>query len=375
MEASSSELLLEVWAVLSANTPFRWALALCAAVVAFALGFGARRIVRRRYALAAATEHVEWLEVPLEVASKTSSLVLVLGALYAGFSLLTLPAALRSGAGAVMTAVLFWQLGVWGSASVVAWLAARRKLADERDRAALGSFGIIGFVLRLLVWVLIALLALDNFGVDITALVAGLGVGGIAVALAVQNVLGDLFASLSITLDRPFVLGDFIIVDDFMGSVEQIGVKSTRLRSLGGEQIILANADLLGSRVRNYGRMVERRVVFAVGIVYDTPAELVEQVPGMIRAAVEAVPTLRFDRSHFSGFGDSSLNFETVYYVLSPDYTVYMDAQQAVYLAILKEFAARGVAFAYPTRRLILDPLQIDERAAAHRELAPPSRS
>ena len=133
-------------------------------------------------------------------------------------------------------------------------------------------------------------------GVDITALVAGLGIGGIAVALALQNILGDLFASLSITLDRPFVVGDFLIVGDFLGTVEYIGIKSTRLRSLSGEQIIMANADLLGSRVRNYGRMAERRVVFTINVTYETTAEVLERIPALIREIVAAQPGTRFDR-------------------------------------------------------------------------------
>jgi len=228
-------------------------------------------------------------------------------------------------------------------------------------RAVVGlssSLGIIGFVLRVLVWLLVILLALDNFGVDITALVAGLGVGGIAVALAVQNVLGDLFASLSITLDRPFVLGDFIVVDDFAGSVEHIGVKSTRLRSLHGEQIVMANADLLGSRIRNYGRMQERRVLFTLGVTYETPREALLQIPAIIRRCIETQAETRFDRSHFAHYGASSLDFETVYFVLSADFTKHMDIRQAVYFAIHEAFEAAAIKRAYPTQKLWLAPVE-----------------
>jgi small-conductance mechanosensitive channel len=217
-----------------------------------------------------------------------------------------------------------------------------------------GTLSIIGVVVRAVIWAVVLLLTLDNLGVDITALVAGLGIGGIAVALAVQNVLGDLLASLSIALDKPFVVGDFLIVGEFMGSVEYIGIKSTRLRSLSGEQIVMSNADLLGSRVRNYGRMQERRVVFAVGVTYETPREMVEAIPGMIREIVQAQDNIRFDRCHFAKFGPASLDYEAVYYVLSADYNQYMDTQQRINLRIFEAFALRGIEFAYPTQKIWL---------------------
>jgi len=193
---------------------------------------------------------------------------------------------------------------------------------------------------------------LDNLGVDITALVAGLGIGGIAVALAAQNVLGDLFASLSIVLDKPFVVGDFLNVDDFLGSVEHVGLKTTRLRSLSGEQLVFSNNDLLNSRIRNYGRMFERRVVFSLGVTYETPPEKLRGIPTIIREAVEAKDKVRFDRAHFQKYGDFALVFEVVYYVLSSDYTLCMDIQQSVNLRIYERFAEEGIEFAYPTQKL-----------------------
>ena len=195
---------------------------------------------------------------------------------------------------------------------------------------------------------------LDNLGIDVTALVAGLGIGGIAVALAAQNVLGDLFASLSIAFDKPFLVGDFLILDDYLGSVEHIGIKSTRLRSLSGEQIIMSNNDLLKSRVRNYGRMVERRVVLAHGVTYDTPIGRLEEIPDIVRSAIERQADTRFDRSHFARHGASSLDFESVYYVLSADYNRFMDIQQAINLEIHRRFSELGIEFAIPTQRLYL---------------------
>src|SRR5690606_22818733 len=197
---------------------------------------------------------------------------------------------------------------------------------------------------------LVLLLTLDNLGVDITALIAGLGIGGIAVALAVQNILGDLFASLSITLDRPFVVGDFLIVGEFLGSVEYIGIKSTRLRSLSGEQIIMSNADLLGSRVRNYGRMAERRVVFTNSFPYETPIDKIERIPSVIKQIIESEP---------------------VYYVLPPDYNKFADTQQAINLRLHREMEKMGVKFAIPVQRLLIEELR---RAAEQGSSAETSR-
>jgi small-conductance mechanosensitive channel len=203
-------------------------------------------------------------------------------------------------------------------------------------------------------WALLTLVALGNLGVDITALVAGLGVGGVAVALATQNILGDVFASVSILLDKPFVPGDFVIIDDYMGTVENIGIKTTRIRSLGGEQIVFSNADLLRSRLRNYKRMAERRVVFRLGVVYQTTPETLKHVPDILREIVEAQDGTRFDRSHFVSYGDFALVFETVYYVVSPDYNRYMDINQAINLEIARRFADTGIEFAYPTQTLLV---------------------
>ena len=205
-------------------------------------------------------------------------------------------------------------------------------------------------VLNLVIWIIGILFLLDNLGFQISTVVAGLGISGIAVALAAQAVLGDLFSYFVIFTDRPFEIGDFVIFDDVLGTIEKIGIKTTRIRSLGGEEIIVANGDLTSSRVRNYKRMQERRIVFGFGVLYETPPEQLREIPGIVREIVEARETTRFDRAHFKDFGDYSLNFEVVYYVLSPDYTTYMNVQEAINLAIFEAFAERGIGFAYPTR-------------------------
>jgi small-conductance mechanosensitive channel len=196
-------------------------------------------------------------------------------------------------------------------------------------------------------------MGLDSLGVNITALVASLGVGGIAVALAVQNILGDLFASLSILLDRPFEVGDFIVVTgDHMGTIEKIGLKTTRVRSLSGEQLIFPNSDLLQSRVKNFKRMQERRVVLNYGLVYGTPAELLAKIPEMTRSIIEQEKQVRFERSHFARLGSSALELEAIYWILDPDYNLYMDIQQRIALNMYNAFNAAGIVFALPTQFL-----------------------
>jgi len=212
------------------------------------------------------------------------------------------------------------------------------------------------FLLTLAAWALLAITALSTLGFEISALIAGLGVGGVAAALAVQSILGDLFASLSIYFDRPFHIGDFIIVGSEMGTVERIGLRSTRVRSLGGEEIVFANGDLGKSRIRNYKRMNERRVLFTFGVEYATDLEQLRAIPALVKSIVESREGTRFDRAHFKEYGDYSLVFEVVYYVLSPDYNVYMDHQHAINLELFREFAERRVQFAFPTQTTLLYP-------------------
>ena len=183
-----------------------------------------------------------------------------------------------------------------------------------------------------------------------TGLVTSMGIAGVAVALAAQAILGDLFGALSILFDKPFVVGDFIVFGDFKGSVEHIGIKTTRLRSVNGEQLVVGNGDLLSSRIRNYKQMDERRGQFSLGVTYDTPGTKVKQIPAIIREVIEQEEQTRFDRAHFSGFGDSALLFDVVYWMTVPDYASYMDTLQNINMGLLSRFEAEGIEFAFPTR-------------------------
>ncbi len=210
-------------------------------------------------------------------------------------------------------------------------------------------------IVKFIIWALAIIFFMDNLGFKVSAIIAGLGVGGIAIGLAAQAVLKDLFSYFSIIFDRPFEVGDFIIVGDLLGTVEYIGAKTTRLRSLGGEQLIFSNTDLTDSRIKNYKRMEQRRVLFQFGIIYQTPYEKLQQIPGIVKKIIEDVEDTIFDRTHFSSYGDSNLVFEVVYYVVGSDYNKYMDIQQSINLAIFKEFETRGVEFAYPTQTLYIN--------------------
>jgi small-conductance mechanosensitive channel len=295
-----------------------------------------------------------WFGLAADLVAQTRSWFLFLVSVCGGSLLLTLSDKATALVTTVTILALLVQAGLWATTLVASWV--RRYVAARRDvdASSVTTITALGYAARLAIWSTVLVLALDNMGVNVTAVIAGLGIGGIAIALAAQNILSDLFASATIVLDKPFVLGDFIIVGNEMGSVEKIGLKTTRLRSLSGEQIIFANDDLLKSRIRNCKRMLERRNVFTIGVVYDTPYDKLAAIPAMLREAVQSQGQTRFDRAHFKQYGDFALIFEVVYYVVSPDYNLYMDIQQAINLHIFRRFEAEQIRFAFPTPTVYL---------------------
>jgi small-conductance mechanosensitive channel len=313
-----------------------------------------RPLIRKYAEKMRKTERRELLEIPMEVLSRTTVLFLIAVALYFGLRSLDLGESLSKILNSLITITVFIQFGVWAAAAVHAWVQRRRTTAA--DRATVGSLSIISFLAGLVIWAVVVLAALDNLGINITALVAGLGIGGVAVALALQNILGDLFASLAIALDRPFVVGDSLAVDTFVGTVEYIGIKTTRLRSVDGEQIVISNSNLLSTRLRNFGRMKDRRVLLATNVAYETPLEQIKLIPSILREIVENEKDARFDRSHFQKHGVASLEFETVYYVLTADYNRYMDIQQRIALKMHEKFLELGIPFASATQRQLFPP-------------------
>jgi len=210
-------------------------------------------------------------------------------------------------------------------------------------------------VIKLIVWLTGLVFLLDNLGYNVTAVVTGLGIGGVAIALASQAILGDLFNYFVIFFDRPFEIGDFIIVDDKNGIIEHVGVKTTRIKTLSGEQLVISNTDLTNSRIHNYKKMQRRRIVFRIRVSRETSRQQVAAIPGIIRSIIETTEGVTFDRSHFMDVGDYSFDFETVYYIESPDYPVYMDKHQSVLLRLFEEFETKGIRFASPTRRVYME--------------------
>jgi small-conductance mechanosensitive channel len=257
---------------------------------------------------------------------------------------LTFPARIDRELNIVLVLLLWMQLALWVMTAIRYGIGLRRQRVGAD--AVVATMDVLVVTIGIVVWGLAALLALENLGIHVGPLLAGLGIGGIAIALAVQTVLADLLASLAIALDKPFGVGDSLTIDDCQGTVEHIGVKSTRLRSLTGEQIILGNSDLLKARVRNFGRMVERRSLFQLDVHYDTPVAALAAVPGAVREIVEATPDVRFDRCHLLRCAPMSLQFEVVFFCTTADYRVFANAQQSINLRILERFRTLGVTFA-----------------------------
>jgi small-conductance mechanosensitive channel len=334
------------------NTVESWIIAAGTALGVFAVLKIAVRWLHRRVAAVVSKTTSKVDDVLADVFGRTKSFFLLGVGAYLGARTLEFPEELWVAFTRVIVVIGLIQSGLWVGALVRSLLETYRREQLADDPAAATTVGAMTFLLRLAVWAVVLVLALDNLGVDITALITGLGIGGIAIALAVQNVLGDLFASLSIVLDKPFVIGDTLAIDEHIGKVEHVGLKSTRIRSLAGEQLVFSNSDLLKSRIRNFGRLFERRMVFTIGVTYQTARNKLERIPTMLREIIERQERTRFDRAHFRTYADSSLNFEAVYYVTVPEFVVAMDIQQAVNLEIYRRFEEEGIEFAYPTRTL-----------------------
>ena len=342
------------------NTLLQWSLALGVALFVFLAFQVAKSIAVARLKKIAAKTVTDLDDFAVELLGSTKQILILVLALYAGTYMLELEESMRESVRDLLDSaailVFLLQAALWGN-QVIGFAAARftrRRMAAD-DPAVSTIVALMGTVSRIVFFTMIMLVALGSLGFDVTAMITGVGIGGIAVAMAVQGVLSDLFGSLTIALDKPFEVGDFITVGEFKGTVEHVGLKSTRLRSMTGEQLVLGNNDLLSSRVRNFKRMSERRGVIAIGVVYQTSAAQLEAIPGMIKQIIDEQPMARFDRTHFVAFGDFSLNFEIVFWVTSPAYVDLMDTTQAINLDIVRRFEAEGIEFAYPTQTLFVE--------------------
>lgn len=276
---------------------------------------------------------------------------------YAGLSYLTFPPPFGKALEVVFKIIVVFFV-VRMIVSTISYFLRAYLIKQENGEEKIRQMRGLMIIVNVVIWCFGLVFLLSNLGYDVTAIIAGLGIGGIAIALAAQTILGDLFSYFVIFFDRPFEIGDFIVVDDKSGTVEYVGIKTTRLKSLGGEQLVFSNTDLTNSRLHNYKRMERRRVVFKLGVIYETPESKLKLIPGLIKSIIENQEDVLFDRAHFSSYEASSLDFEVCYYVLSSDYTRYMDIQQHVNFRIMEEFEKLDIGFAYPTQTLYLPELE-----------------
>ena len=338
------------------NSIESWLIGLGVSLGIFLLLLLIRRLIAGRLKRLVRRSKNQLDDILIPVVNQTKWFSMLALGLLAGSLALTLPGEIQTWFSRVMRLILTLQIGFWGTAIITLYIdrgVANRIEEDHgEDATTLDALGLIG---KIALWVVLTLIILDNLDVEINSLVTSLGIGGIAVALAVQNILGDLFASLSITIDKPFAIGDFVVVDDFEGNVEEIGLKSTRIRSLSGEELVFSNTDLLNSRIRNYKRLEERRISFNIGVVYGTPAEKLKIIPGMVEEIISKHEDVRFERAHLKTLGDFAMEYTVVYHVLKPEYAAYLDIQQAVNLELYQRFEIERIEFAYPTQKLIVE--------------------
>jgi small-conductance mechanosensitive channel len=340
--------------LLLGNSLTSWLIAGIVGVAVWSALWIVRKLIAARYKGYSSARNPTAIRLLAYLIGNTKQVLFLAIALDAAQEFLTFPTHIQHIVSNVVLILILIQVGLWAGRTVRFYLA-MKEAERGADQVFAGSLDIINFVSGMLIWSLLILVALDNFGVNITALLAGLGVGGVAVALALQNVLGDLFASLSIALDKPFVVGDNLTIDTFIGKVEHIGIKTTRLRSESGEQIVLSNADILKSRVRNNGRAPELRALATIRVAYGTPVERLKAIPALLQNIVREHEQARFERCHLKTLGDSFLLFELSYFVRQPSINPLLDLQQAVNFRILEEFKALGVEFAYPAQLVVLE--------------------
>lgn len=351
----------------------QWVLAAGAALAAYfvmrtALRFARGRIRQSAESDTAARGLGQVRPTLAQMLDATNGLLLTVASVLVGLSLLDLPARWSDRVAQLWYVTVALQLALWGARLIDVLMQRQlmRHAAPGSSPQATVSSTLIGWGLNTALWAVVALAVLSNLGFNITAFVASLGIGGIAIALAAQNILGDLFASIAIALDKPFEVGDAINNGSVNGTVEHVGMKTTRLRSPSGEQIVVSNTELLKGSLRNFKRMSTRRIEFTVGVSYATTPEQAAEIPAVIRRVVEAQPELVFDRAHFAKLGESSLDYVVVYVMQTANYGQYMDNQQAINIGLMREFAAMGVEFAFPTRNVVLSgPSPLPPEAAA----------
>jgi len=338
------------------NTLYFWLVAMGISLAVFLILFFIRNIIKNRIIKLARKSKTNVDDIVIPLLNETRWFAFLGLGLYLGAMVLELPAEAELWFGRILQIVLIFQIGFWGTGLISFYInkSMESKIKEDHgdDATTLDALGLIG---KIGLWIVLSLIVLDNLNVEISSLVTSLGIGGIAVALAVQNILGDLFASLSITLDKPFAIGDFIVVDEFEGDVEDIGLKSTRVRSLSGEELVFSNADLLSSRIRNYKWLENRRISFNFGVIYGTSVDQLKLIPQLVEDIISPLENVKFERVHLKSLGDYSLDYSVVYHVLVPEYASYLDIQQTINLELYERFEKLGIEFAYPTQTVLID--------------------
>jgi small-conductance mechanosensitive channel len=343
------------------NTMKVWLIALIIAIISFVALEVLKKVALKHLSALGKRIKKDGYDLAVNLFRNTKVFFLLFLSLFIGSQYLTLTEKMAYLARSVMVIVFLLQAAVWGNSSISFWLESFTRRKVKEDAATVTMVSAFSYVGKILLWALLLLIALDNLGFNVRTLIAGVGIGGVAIALGVQNILKDLFASLSIATDKPFVYGDFISSGEYQGEVEQVGLKTTRLRSLTGEQIIISNSDLLQSRIRNYQRVRNRRGAFTLGVTYQTSHEKLERIPNMLREIIGKYEKTRIERVHLTAYTPSALQFEAVYWIDDPDYNLFMDTQQKIYLEIFKRFSDEGIAFAYPTQSVFVEKLPSTE--------------
>lgn len=333
--------------------PNPYLLALGVSLLTYILIWLAKLILTTRVAKFFGHEKNKWDDYVVYTLEKTTQFFMIGSSIFAGFKFIPHKKTYNIYADRIFFVIIMCQVAVWAHHLLTLWITSAISKKVRRNPAAASSISLIQLFARFVLFSIIFLFTLSNLGIKITTIIAGLGVGGIAIALALQKILGDLFASLSIVLDKPFVVGDFIIIDQYLGEVEKIGLKTTRLRSLGGEQIIFSNSDLLATRIRNYKRMRERRIVFQLHLKMNASTDTLKNAVSIISAIIRTKQRVRFERCHFMKINHASFDIETVYWVLSDDYDTYMDIQQDILFDIKNAFEQEGIVFTCPTAQTV----------------------
>ena len=344
--------------------PNPYLLALGVSLLSYLLILGLKFVLTTRISRFTGKVKNKWDGIVVFTLEKTTQFFMVTCALYLGFNFVPHNKKLNIYVDKIFFIILMWQVSIWSYHLMEMWIQATLARKTRSNPALANSISLLKLLGRLVLISILFLFTLSNLGIKITTIIAGLGVGGIAVALALQKILGDLFSSLSIVLDKPFMVGDFIIIDSYLGEVQKIGLKTTRLKSLTGEQLIFSNSDLLGARIRNYKRMQERRIVFVLTLPHQIETGKLQTAVSLVTAIIRNKRMIRFDRCHFFRIGPASHDIEAVYWVLSDDYNIYMDLHQEILFEIKRSFEAEEITFAYPTQTIHMLPTEISMKSA-----------